>query len=99
MMIGGVLFGFFAGIPYWFPKVTGFLLNEKIGNCAAYCWITGFLVAFMPLYILGFMGATRRLDHYEAGNWLAASIYRCRDRRYDYSSGHRLSAFTIGISL
>lgn len=66
MIIPGVLFGFFAGITYWFPKMFGFTLNEAIGKFAAWCWITGFLVAFMPLYILGLKGVTRRLNHYEA---------------------------------
>ena len=65
MAIGGVLFSFFAGLTYWFPKFTGFILHDKIGRYAFGCWFTGFLFAFMPLYILGFMGATRRLDHYE----------------------------------
>ncbi|HEX6462718.1 MAG TPA: cbb3-type cytochrome c oxidase subunit I [Candidatus Saccharimonadales bacterium] len=73
MIIGGVLFGFFAAITYWFPKFAGFKLNETLGKAAAFTWIIGFLVAFMPLYILGFMGATRRLDHYDASlgwQWL-----------------------------
>lgn len=65
MIIGGVLFGFFAALTYWFPKFTGFKLNEFLGKCAFWCWLMGFLVAFIPLYILGFMGATRRLDHYD----------------------------------
>lgn len=65
MVIGSFLFGFFCGFAYWFPKVTGFLLNEKLGVYAFWCWFVGFLLAFMPLYMLGFMGATRRLDHYE----------------------------------
>ena len=65
MVIGGVLFGFFAAYTYWFPKVFGFTLNERIGRYAFWFWIFGFLFAFMPLYILGLMGATRRLDHYE----------------------------------
>jgi cytochrome o ubiquinol oxidase subunit 1 len=65
MIIGGVLFGAFAGFTYWFPKFTGFTLNERIGRHAFWLWIVGFLVAFIPLYILGFMGATRRLDHYD----------------------------------
>lgn len=64
MIIGGALFGIFAGIAYWFPKVTGFSLNERIGKWAQWLWIIGFFVSFVPLYILGFMGATRRLDHY-----------------------------------
>lgn len=66
MVIGGVLFGIFAGFTYWFPKYTGFFLDEQWNRWAFWCWLTGFLVAFMPLYMLGFMGATRRLDHYEA---------------------------------
>ncbi|MFZ1301483.1 MAG: cbb3-type cytochrome c oxidase subunit I [Candidatus Microsaccharimonas sp.] len=65
MIVGGVLFGAFAGFAYWFPKFTGFKLNEKLGKFAFWFWIIGFLVAFVPLYILGFMGATRRLDHYD----------------------------------
>lgn len=66
MAIGGVLFGFFAGFTYWFPKFTGFVLDERLNKYAFWCWFLGFLLAFMPLYMLGFMGATRRLDHYEA---------------------------------
>lgn len=66
MIIGGVLFGFFAGITYWFPKVVGFKLNERLGRYAFWCWLVGFMLAFVPLYILGLMGATRRLDHYDA---------------------------------
>lgn len=66
MVIGGFLFGFFAAFTYWFPKFTGFVLDDKLNRYAFWCWLTGFLLAFMPLYMLGFMGATRRLDHYEA---------------------------------
>lgn len=66
MVIGSMLFGFFSGFTYWFPKATGVLLNEKLGVYAFWCWFIGFLLAFMPLYMLGFMGATRRLDHYES---------------------------------
>jgi len=66
MVIGGFLFGFFAAFTYWFPKFTGFFLSERLNKYAFWCWLVGFLLAFMPLYMLGFMGATRRLDHYEA---------------------------------
>jgi cytochrome o ubiquinol oxidase subunit 1 len=66
MIIGGVLFGYFAGLTYWFPKIFGFKLNESLGKCAFWCWLVGFLFAFIPLYILGLMGATRRLDHYDS---------------------------------
>jgi cytochrome o ubiquinol oxidase subunit 1 len=66
MIIAGVVFGFFAGITYWFPKIFGFSLHEGLGKAAAWCWIVGFVLAFGPLYILGLMGATRRLDHYDS---------------------------------
>jgi len=65
VIIGGVVFGFFAAYSFWFPKFIGFKLNEKWGVAAFWCWVVGFLVAFMPLYVLGLMGATRRLNHYE----------------------------------
>ena len=66
MIIGGVVFGFLAGLTYWFPKIFGFTLHEGLGKAAAWCWIIGFVGAFGPLYILGIMGATRRLDSYDA---------------------------------
>jgi cytochrome o ubiquinol oxidase subunit 1 len=66
MVIGGALFGIFAAISYWFPKVFGFRLDEKIGTYAFWAWLIGFYVSFIPLYILGLMGATRRLDSYDA---------------------------------
>lgn len=78
MAIGGVLFGFFAGFTYWFPKFTGFHLDERLNTWAFWCWFLGFLVAFMPLYMLGFMGATRRLDHYDAETgWQSIFISAC----------------------
>lgn len=66
MIVTGVLFGYLAGLTYWFPKVFGFKLHERLGKCAFWCWFIGFVLAFVPLYILGLMGATRRLDHYDA---------------------------------
>ena len=62
VIIGGVVFGCFAGITYWFPKAFGFKLDDVWGKRAFWCWITGFFVAFMPLYVLGFMGMTRRVS-------------------------------------
>lgn len=66
MIVGVALFGIFAGINYWFPKIFGFKLNERLGKRAFWFWFIGFFVSFGPLYLLGFMGATRRLDHYAA---------------------------------
>jgi cytochrome o ubiquinol oxidase subunit 1 len=64
VIIGGVLFGLFAAINYWFPKAFGFRLNTFWGKCSFWFWVVGFWVAFMPLYILGLMGITRRLSHF-----------------------------------
>lgn len=65
VIIGGVLFGMFAGINYWFPKAFGYKLDDFWGRCCFWFWIIGFWVAFTPLYVLGFMGVTRRLSHFE----------------------------------
>lgn len=70
VIIGGVVFGFMAGITYWFPKMFGFKLNEKLGKIAAYFWAIGFLLTFMPLYAVGLMGAARRIDHYTDPQWV-----------------------------
>lgn len=64
MVIGGVVFGLFAGMYYWFPKFFGFKLNERFGAYAFWCWVIGFAVAFIPIYIAGLMGMTRRLYTY-----------------------------------
>ncbi|NEK88071.1 MAG: cytochrome o ubiquinol oxidase subunit I [Xanthomonas euvesicatoria] len=69
VIIGGVVFGYLAGLTYWFPKAFGFKLNEKIGKASFLCWIIGFFVAFMPLYVLGFMGMTRRMNTYNHPEW------------------------------
>jgi cytochrome o ubiquinol oxidase subunit I len=69
VIIGGLLFGAFAGYSYWFPKAFGFRLHEGLGKAAFWCWIIGFYVAFMPLYVLGLMGMTRRMQHYDVLAW------------------------------
>ncbi len=66
MIVSGVLFGYFAGFTYWFPKIFGYKLDEKLGIKTFYLWVIGFILAFFPLYILGFLGATRRINHYAA---------------------------------
>ena len=65
VIIGGTLFGMFAGINYWFPKAFGFKLDEWWGKASFWSWVVGFYVAFMPLYVLGLMGVTRRLRHFD----------------------------------
>jgi cytochrome o ubiquinol oxidase subunit 1 len=69
VLIPGALFGFFAGYYYWFPKAIGFRLNERLGKYAFWCWMIGFWVAFAPLYVLGFMGMPRRMEHYATLDW------------------------------
>ena len=69
VIIGGVLFGGFAGYTFWFPKAFGFRLHEGLGKLAFWCWLVGFYVAFGPLYVLGLMGMTRRMQHYDVAAW------------------------------
>jgi cytochrome o ubiquinol oxidase subunit 1 len=69
VIIGGVVFGAFAGYNYWFPKAFGFTLDEKLGKAAFWCWFVGFYLAFMPLYVTGLMGMTRRMQSYTVAAW------------------------------
>ena len=69
VIIGGVLFGAFAGYTYWFPKAFGFRLHEGWGKAAFWLWQAGFVLAFAPLYWLGLEGMTRRLQHYDVPGW------------------------------
>jgi cytochrome o ubiquinol oxidase subunit I len=78
VIIGGVVFGVLAGYNYWFPKAFGFRLDERWGAASFWCWLIGFYLAFMPLYVLGLMGMTRRMQHYDVVSWqpwlLAAAV-------------------------
>jgi cytochrome o ubiquinol oxidase subunit I len=65
VIIGGVVFGMFAGINYWFPKAFGYKLDDFWGRMSFWFWLVGFWVAFAPLYVLGFMGVTRRMNHFD----------------------------------
>ncbi|WP_027873098.1 cytochrome o ubiquinol oxidase subunit I [Spongiibacter marinus] len=65
VIIGGVVFGVFAAIAYWYPKVTGYKLDPFWGKMTFWFWIIGFYLAFMPLYVLGLMGVTRRMSHFD----------------------------------
>ena len=69
VIIPGVLFGAMAGYNYWFPKAFGFKLEERWGAASFWCWFIGFHLAFMPLYVVGLMGMTRRLQHYDVLAW------------------------------
>ena len=91
VIIGGVLFGLFAGIYYWFPKAFGFRLDPFWGKVAFWLWVPGFYVAFMPLYVLGLMGVTRRLNHFADASlqiWFVVAAF-----------GAVLIAFGIGAML
>ena len=69
VIIGGVLFGAFAGYTYWFPKAFGFSLDERLGKWAFWCWLSGFYLTFVPLYIVGLEGMTRRMQHFDQPEW------------------------------
>ncbi len=70
VIIGGVVFGMLAGIVYWFPKAFGYRLDPFWGKMSFWFWFIGFYFAFMPLYVLGLMGVTRRLSQFEADSTL-----------------------------
>lgn len=67
VLIGGLLFTLFAAFFYWFPKVTGRMLNEKIGRWHFWFLVVGFNVTFFPMHISGILGMPRRIYTYEAG--------------------------------
>ncbi len=69
VIIGGVVFGAMAGYNYWFPKAFGFTLDRRWGVLSFWCWFVGFFLAFLPLYVLGLMGMTRRMQHYADPAW------------------------------
>ena len=69
VIIGGVVFAIMAAYTYWFPKAFGFTLHEGLGKAIFWCWFIGFHLAFMPLYVLGFWGATRRMQHIPDATW------------------------------
>ena len=78
VIIGGVVFGLFAGINFWFPKAFGFRLDETWGKRSFWFWVVGFYFAFMPLYVLGLMGVTRRMSHFEDPSlriWFAIAAF------------------------
>jgi len=69
VIIGGVLFGMLAAYNYWFPKAMGFTLHDGWGKASFWCWLVGFYLAFMPLYVLGLLGMPRRLQHIPDPSW------------------------------
>jgi cytochrome o ubiquinol oxidase subunit I len=78
VIIGGVVFGVMAGITYWFPKAFGFRLHEGWGKTVFWLSLVGFYAVFIPLYVAGLLGMTRRLQHYDFELWrpwvLAAGV-------------------------
>jgi cytochrome o ubiquinol oxidase subunit 1 len=87
VIIGGVIFGCLAGMNFWFPKVFGFILNEFWGKVSFWCWLIGYHTAFTPLYILGFKGMTRRMNHYDVPGW------------HPYLVVAFIGAFIIGVGI
>jgi cytochrome o ubiquinol oxidase subunit 1 len=69
VIVGGVVFALFAGLEYWFPKAFGFRLHEGWGKAAFWFAFFGFWVTFAPLYYLGMLGMTRRLQHINMPEW------------------------------
>lgn len=69
VIIGGVVFAYLAGLAFWFPKVLGVKPNRALGIASFWCWFVGFYLAFFPIYAVGLLGATRRLQHYMDPSW------------------------------
>jgi cytochrome o ubiquinol oxidase subunit 1 len=69
VIVGGVVFAVFAALIYWWPKAFGFRLHEGWGKAAFWCALAGFYVTFVPFYIDGVLGMTRRLQHYDVAEW------------------------------
>ncbi|MBZ9985037.1 MULTISPECIES: cytochrome o ubiquinol oxidase subunit I [unclassified Mesorhizobium] len=69
VIISGVLFAAFAGFTYWFPKAFGFRLHEGWGKAAFWVTLAGYILVFVPLYIVGLLGMTRRLQHIDMDMW------------------------------
>ena len=88
VIIGGVVFALMAGYTYWFPKAFGFTLDERLGKAVFWCWFIGFHLAFMPLYVLGLWGATRRMQHIPDPTWAPYLNVALRGRG-DHWSGDR----------
>jgi cytochrome o ubiquinol oxidase subunit 1 len=89
VIIGAVLFGAFAGYTYWFPKAFGFRLDEATGKAAFWFTLAGFYVTFMPLYVAGLLGMTRRMQHYDVAAW----------RPWMIAAGIGTILLTIGVAL
>ncbi|HEY2446002.1 MAG TPA: cbb3-type cytochrome c oxidase subunit I [Rhizomicrobium sp.] len=69
VIVGGVVFAVFAALAYWWPKAFGFRLHEGWGKATFWFALAGFYVTFMPLYVVGVLGMTRRLQHYDVAEW------------------------------
>jgi len=89
VIIGGVVFACMAAFTYWFPKAFGFTLDERLGKMVFWCWFIGFYLAFMPLYVLGFLGMTRRMNHFDNPAWTP----------YLYAAMVGAALIAIGIAL
>ncbi|HEY2708775.1 MAG TPA: cytochrome o ubiquinol oxidase subunit I [Caulobacteraceae bacterium] len=98
VIIGGVLFGIFAGYTYWFPKAFGFRLHEGWGKAAFWLWLVGFYLAFMPLYVLGLKGMTRRLQHTDDPTW-APWLYVAEAGAIVIGAGILCQAIQLGVSI
>jgi cytochrome c oxidase subunit 1 len=88
VLFGGSVVGVFAGIYYWFPKVTGRFLSEKLGKLQFWLMIIGLNLTFMPMHLLGMLGMPRRIATYEDNRGWG-----------DLNSLETFGAFIIAISV
>jgi len=75
VLVGGTVFALFAGLYFWFPKMTGRRLDERLGRIHFWSWVMGFTVTFLPLHQLGAMGMPRRYADYPAtAGWTQLNV-------------------------
>ena len=87
IMVGGLLFGMFAGIYFWFPKITGRLLSERLGRWQFWSFLVGFNLTFFPQYLVGLDGMPRRIADYQIERWEPANM------------ASTIGAFLTGVSV
>src|SRR5947199_10056763 len=88
VLFGGSVFGIFAGIYYWFPKITGKLLNERLAQVHFWLMLIGVNLTFFPMHIMGLLGMPRRIYTYPANlGWNELNLIAT------------IGAFTIGVSI
>jgi cytochrome c oxidase subunit I len=88
VLVGGAMFSIFAGIYYWFPKMTGRMLSESLGKVSFWVMFVGFNLTFLPQHSMGLSGMPRRIYEYPAdAGWS------------DYNLASTIGSFILGVGI